>query len=226
MKAGNLIIRKELYALAKGRDPERVSRYFKTEEGSYGAHDRFLGVTVPELRVLSKKYHDLEFADIEILLASQFNEERLLALIILVNRYKKTEGALQKKIYQFYVKNMDAVNNWNLVDLSARDIVGAQLWQEKTFERLNKWINSRNLWYRRIAVVSTHYFILQDHFDTTLQLAEKCFDDTEDLMHKATGWMLREVGKRNRKVLVDFLKEHQHKMPSVMRSYAREHLKS
>lgn len=218
-------IQKELLALAKNRDPQRVSKYFKTTPGSYGAHDRFLGLMVPELRTLAKKYHDLDLTELTQFLDSPFNEIRLFALIILVNRYKKADTPLRKKIYQLYIKHINTINNWNLVDSSARYIIGSYLWETHNFSPLNKWILSKNLWHRRIAIVASHHFILNDHFDETLRLSQLIFNDPEDLMHKATGWMLREVGKRNRKVLVDFLKSHQHKMPAIMRSYAREHLR-
>lgn len=203
--------------------PASVARFFKTGEGEYGAHDQFIGVPNPALRLLAKQWKDLEIAEILRLLNSPINEERLLSLFILIHQYEKGDEQKKEKIYELYLAHSEQVNNWNLVDASARDIVGAHLFEQDK-EILLKLAQSPSLWERRIAIVATWYFIRKDHFEWTIKLAELLLRDKEDLMHKAVGWMLREVGERDENELKKFLNTHALKMPRTMLRYAIEKL--
>ncbi len=209
----------------KQKDPEKalvLQRFFKTGPGDYGEGDKFHGIVVPIIRKFSKEYIDLSMPDLEKLIQSKWHEERLLALLILVLQYQRTkEIKVQKKIYQFYVKHQKFINNWDLVDLTAPHIVGHFLF-DKDRSVLEKWANSNLLWRRRVAILATFYFIRQNQFDDTLKLAKQLLNDKEDLMHKSVGWMLREVGKRDVKVLEHFLQKHLAKMPRTMLRYAIE----
>jgi len=197
--------------------------FFKTGIGEYAAHDKFLGVTVPNLRKISIIYKNLTLEQIENLLSSEYNEERLLALFILVNHYKKNDLIDKEDIYQFYLKNIKYVNNWNLVDASAHLIIGAHL-ENKERDILLKYCTSNDLWERRISIVATWWFIKQNDLAWTFKLAKLLLSDQHDLMHKATGWMLREAGKKNQPMLIDFLTENYKKMPRTMLRYSIEHL--
>lgn len=195
--------------------------YFKTGPGDYAEHDQFLGISVPNLRKIAQQYPDLSLVDLYTLLASAINEERLLALIILVNQYQKADTHTKEKIYQFYRDNLQQVNNWNLVDASAPEIMGAHLFHaDKSL--LIQLANSNNLWERRIAIVSTWYFIRKQSFDDTIRIATLLLQDKADLIHKATGWMLREMGKRDQQQLILFLEKFATKMPRTMLRYAIE----
>ena len=197
-----------------------AKRFFKTKPGQYGAHDQFLGVAVPRLRQIAKHYHALPISDIQKLISSNFNEERLLALLILVDRFRKYEDE-KEMIYYFYLKNIRYVNNWNLVDASAHHIVGAYLFSKnKSF--LIDLAKSKNMWKRRIAIVSTWYFIMHNHFSQTIKIAKILLNDQHDLIHKAVGWMLREMGKRDQNGLIIFLEKHAKIMPRAMLRYAIE----
>jgi 3-methyladenine DNA glycosylase AlkD len=206
--------------------PEAASRFFKTGEGEYGAHDQFIGVPNPVLRSYVKQWKELATPEILRLLSSPINEERLLALFILIHQYQKGNEQKKEAIYQLYLAHIKNVNNWNLVDASARDIMGAYLFGriDKEQEILLTLVQSPNLWERRIAIVSTWYFIRKGQFTWTLKLAELLLNDKEDLMHKAVGWMLREMGDRDVKVLKKFLDTHASKMPRAMLRYAIEKL--
>ena len=203
-------------------DPEKaivLRRFFKTGAGEYGEGDRFLGIKVPELRKLAKKYNNLQLVEIESLIKSLIHEERLTALFILLEQYKKTED--RKSIYDFYVTNMQYVNNWDLVDFTAPHIVGHYLF-DKNRAILKKWSQDKNLWARRISVVSTFYFVRQNDFQDTLDIACNLLNDKEDLIHKAIGWMLREIGKRDLVAEEKFLLQHYKIMPRTMLRYAIE----
>ena len=197
-------------------------RFFKTGIGEYGEGDQFLGIKVPELRKIAKLYQDLNFRDLKSLIQSPWHEERLLSLFILIKQYDQANDENQKTtLYNFYIKNIPFVNNWDLVDLSAPNMVGRHLFnQDKSI--LKKWAKSKNLWERRIAIVSTHCFIRHNLFDHTLKIAKLLLNDSEDLIHKAVGWMLREVGKRNLDVEERFLKQYYKIMPRTMLRYAIE----
>jgi len=194
-----------------------LQRFFKTG----GESDKFLGITVPEQRQLAKTYRELSDNNLKILLASPLHEERLTALLILVLQYKKADALRQKQIYNFYFANITGINNWDLVDLSAPYIVGLYL-LDKDKKFLHKLITAKNLWKRRIAIVATWQFIRNNDFKETLALAEKTLSDKEDLIHKANGWMLREVGKRDFATLDNFLRKHYQNMPRTMLRYAIE----
>lgn len=202
---------------------ERLRRFFKTKPGSYGASDQFLGVPVPELRRVAKAHADLARADLAELLDSPFNEERLVALLILRIQYAKADHEGKREIVDFYLRQIPAINNWNLVDLSAPYILGDFAAQTDT-ALLFPLAASENMWARRIAIVATQALIRKGHYDTTLQLAAQFLNETEDLMHKATGWMLREVGKRDERLLCAFLNQHKNAMPRTMLRHAIERL--
>ncbi len=196
-------------------------RFFKTGKGQYGEGDVFIGITVPDCREIARSFSDLSFEDIDKLLASKIHEERLIALLILVRRFQKGDAKEQAKIFKHYLASTKRINNWDLVDLSADKIVGAYL-LDKPKDILFKLVKSKNIWERRIAIIATFYFIKNKQFDTTLAIAEELLDDTHDLIHKAVGWMLREVGKRSLVVERVFLDKHAHYMPRTMLRYAIE----
>ncbi len=196
-------------------------RFFKTGKGEYGEGDTFLGLTVPQLRIITKKFRDVSRSEIKMLLASEFHEERLAGLLILVDQFQRGDAVEQESIATFYLAQTKAINNWDLVDSSADKILGAFLY-EKDVSILFDLARSHNLWEQRIAIVATYYFIRKNKFDTTLQLAEIFLCHPHDLIHKAVGWMLREVGKRDLQTLEVFLKKHAHTMPRTMLRYAIE----
>ena len=216
-------LRSELELLKKP-DSQPKAIYYKTGPGDYAEHDQFMGVSVPDLRKVAKRYQSLlPFSLLQELLYSPINEERLLALLILVTRYQKGDTDLKQTIFQFYLTHINQVNNWNLVDVSAHWIIGAHLLEEdKTL--LFTLAESTNLWEKRIAIVATWYFIRNNYFECTLKLAEKLLCDNHDLIHKAVGWMLREAGKRNQSILIEFLNHHAYRMPRTMLRYAIERL--
>jgi 3-methyladenine DNA glycosylase AlkD len=198
---------------------ERRTLFFKTKEGEYGEHDRFIGVTVPVLRKIAKSYYNLDVADLSRLITSMFNEERFLALAILIMQYQKVQD--KKFFYNFYLNNIEHVNNWNLVDASAHHIIGAYLW-DKEKDYLFTLTKSEILWERRIAIVATWYFIKNNELDTTFEIAKLLLNDKHDLMHKAVGWMLREAGKKDEKQFIDFLDCYIPQMPRTAVRYAIE----
>jgi 3-methyladenine DNA glycosylase AlkD len=210
-------INKDFAELADPRKAKILSRFFKTGKGEYGEGDVFLGLTVPEQRALSKKYANLPRSDLSKLLNSKIHEKRLTALLIMVAQFENNK----KEIFDFYLKNIDRINNWDLVDLSAPNIVGAYLFDKKRNELYNL-AKSENLWARRISILSTFYFLREHDYSDTIKISEILLFDKHDLIHKATGWMLREMGKRDQKVLVQFLSKHTSKMPRTMLRYAIE----
>ncbi|MBA3751686.1 DNA alkylation repair protein [Candidatus Dependentiae bacterium] len=209
-----------LQQIAQESTPSQA-RFFKTAPGQYAEHDRFLGITVPQLRVIAKNYKTLTLQEIQLLLLSPYNEERLLALFILTDRYKKGSTELQNEIYSFYLANIGQINNWNLVDSSAHLIIGAHLYH-KDKDLLMTLAQSPTMWHRRISIIATWYFIRQNNCEWTYTLSEILLHDTHDLMHKAVGWMLREAGKRDEESLKNFLKKHASTMPRTMLRYALE----
>ena len=210
-----------LQALANPSKAEFLANFFKTGKGQYAEGDRFLGIMVPGIRQLARQYRRLGLADCERLLQSAYNEARLLSLLILVGHYRQGEVGVKNKVYQIYLKNRNRVNNWNLVDGSAPYIVGAHL-LNRDRSLLYELAESRSLWDRRIGMLATFASIRADDFSDTLKLAEQLLGDEHDLMHKACGWMLREVGKRNQSVLEGFLRQHHAAMPRTMLRYAIE----
>ena len=207
-------------------DPRRglfSQRFFKTGRGEYGEGDRFLGLTVPQIRGIAREFAGLPLAEIEKLLESPWHEARLLAVILLANGYRRGDANIRNRIYRLYLRRTDRINNWDLVDVSAPSVVGAHL-LDRSRAPLRKLARSKNLWERRIAIVATQHLIQQRQFDDTLALAQLLLDDEEDLMHKAVGWMLREVGKRDERTLVWFLDNHAGAMPRTALRYAIERL--
>ncbi|MFA6318204.1 MAG: DNA alkylation repair protein [Elusimicrobiota bacterium] len=205
-------------------DPERAAalqRYFKTGKGQYGAGDVFLGVTTPQLKAAVKRYRDLPMPELRRLLASAVHTDRSAGLEIMVSRYQRGDALERGRLYRLYVSSLDRVNNWDLVDCSAPHIIGAHL-RGRGKGILLRWARSPVLWRRRVAVLATLAFIRDGSFGPTLRLARMLLDDREDLMHKAVGWMLREVGKRDQAVLERFLSRHCRRMPRTMLRYAIE----
>ena len=233
-------LKKELQKLADLKKAKILQGFFKTGKGEYGEGDVFLGITVPQSRKIAIKFRNLSFSEIRELLKSKIHEERLIALLILVNNFNvgdektshfaRASRDKQKKIYNFYLKNTKYINNWDLVDLSADKIIGGFLFSKGSFyfaQDINSSIletlaSSKNLWERRIAMIATYYFIKNNKFKEALQIAEILRSDKHDLIQKAVGWMLREVGKRDLKVEIGFLNEHYKKMPRTMLRYAIE----
>lgn len=212
---------RHLEQLADASVAAQQSRYFKTGKGEYGEGDIFAGIRVPDLRKLARQYKQISFPVIDKLLHSKIHEYRLLALILMIALYGKSTEAQQKQIYQYYLDNRAYINNWDLVDISAKNIIGHYLFKRKR-KPLFMLLKSKSLWDRRIAVLSTFYFINQNDFADSLLMAKGLLSDKEDLMHKAVGWMLREIGKRDRDVEEQFLLQHYQSMPRTMLRYAIE----
>lgn len=214
-------IQQELEALGNSENAAFLQKFFKTGVGEYGAGDVFRGVRVPVVRSLARKYRSLSLIETEKLLRSPFHEDRLLALVLLVRSFEKGDEETRKIVYDLYLANARFVNNWDLVDASAPNIVGSYL-QDKNRQPLYALARSSDLWERRIAVMATFYFIRQNDFADALRIAEILLEDREDLIHKATGWMLREVGKRDAEAEKKFLRAFYQKMPRTMLRYAIE----
>lgn len=217
------VIRRELRRVAYKDKAHLYASFFKTGKGEYGEGDIFIGVTVPKQRVIAKKYAALPLAEISLLLKSSCHEERLTALIMLVGQYKKADPFVQKQIYNFYLAHTKSINNWDLVDLSAHAILGEYLVSGDR-KILYVLARSKNVWSRRIAIIATAAFIRRGDFADTLAIAEILLNDKHDLIHKAVGWMLREVGKRNQQVLEEFLIKHISAIPRTTLRYAIERL--
>jgi len=216
-------INTRLEALADLPTSEILRRFFKTGPGEYGEGDRFRGIRVPVLRKLCREFRHAGVEVISELLDSPWHEDRMLALLLLIERYRASSESGREELYDFYCSRSDRVNNWDLVDVSCPHIVGHHL-QARDRSPLYRFIESPNLWKRRIAIVSTFHFIRNDDFGDTLDLAERLLTDPEELLHKATGWMLREVGKRSQSQLEAFLERHATVMPRTALRYAIERL--
>ncbi|TGM74612.1 DNA alkylation repair protein [Leptospira bouyouniensis] len=215
--------------LKKLKDPKKAKffpRFFKSGPGEYGEGDVFLGITVPNQRIIAKKYaHSLDLKDLQILMTSPYHEVRLTTLLILVHQYqtKNIEESKKEKIVKFYLNNTKYINNWDLVDASADKILG-EYYFEKDKSFITKLRNSNDLWENRIAILTTFYWIRKGLFTETISLCEYFLNHPHDLIHKATGWMLREIGKRDLEILKKFLKSHVTQMPRTMLRYAIEKL--
>lgn len=207
--------------LANPSKAKILQRFFKTAPGQYGAGDIFLGLTVPQQRTLAKKYIDLKLADIQKLLNNKIHEYRLIALLILVEQYQQANKIKQQKIFNFYLKNTQRVNNWDLVDLTAPKIVGNYL-LNKNKKILYHLAQSKNLWKKRIAIVATYEFIKNNKLTQTIKISQLLLKDGHDLIHKASGWMLRELGKRNQQLLEKFLTKNIGQLPRTTLRYAIE----
>lgn len=216
-------LRNDLQRIKNQEKAKILARFFKTGKGEYGEGDIFIGLMVPDSRKVAVKYKDMPLNDIKILLKSKIHEERLIALLMLVHNYKNGNTAEKEKIYNFYLKNTKLINNWDLVDLTADKIVGAHL-LDKDKSILYKLAKSNNIWERRIAIISTFYFIRNNKFDDTFEISRLLLNDKHDLIHKAVGWMLRELGKRNQMEEEKFLRKYYKNMPRTMLRYAIERL--
>jgi 3-methyladenine DNA glycosylase AlkD len=214
-------IQKELRTLASADTATILQGFFKTGKGQYGEGDIFLGIKVPVLRALAKQHRNAKLEAIQTLLDSKYHEERLFALLLLMQFYQQADEAQQQTAYDLYLGNTHRINNWDLVDVSAPHIVGRHL-QGRPRNVLLTLARSSSLWERRIAIVSTFHFIRMNDFGDTLRIAEALLGDGHDLMHKAVGWMLREVGKRDLVAEEDFLLQHYSSMPRTMLRYAIE----
>ncbi|MBW1984764.1 MAG: DNA alkylation repair protein [Deltaproteobacteria bacterium] len=214
-------IQAKLKKLSSKEKAKILQRFFKTGPGEYGEGDIFIGVKVPELRQVAKEYIDISLKECGRLLSSKIHEERMLALLILIKKFTSGNETVKKRIYQFYIRKTKYINNWDLVDLSAPHIAGAYL-INRSKKELHALAKSKNLWERRIAIISTFNFIKSNQFSETIKISKTLLADNEDLMHKAVGWMLREIGKRDLKAEEAFLKEHYKTMPRTMLRYAIE----
>jgi 3-methyladenine DNA glycosylase AlkD len=200
-----------------------LQRFFKTAPGEYGAGDRFLGLTMPEVRRLARQYADTSLAQLERLLESPWHEVRMLALVIMVQQFRRADEEMREALYRVYLRRTDRINNWDLVDVTAPGVVGAYL-LSRPRSVLRRLARSANVWERRIAIISTFAFLRAgDHADS-LALATMLLHDSHDLIHKAVGWTLREVGKHDERVLRQFLDRHSPSMPRTMLRYAIERL--
>jgi 3-methyladenine DNA glycosylase AlkD len=214
-------IKKDLEDLSDPAKAEFLPRFFKTLPGGYAEGDIFIGVTVPNIRTVARRYLDLPISQLKSLLHSCIHEHRLTALLILVDKFTKADAAGREKIVRFYLDNLKYVNNWDLVDLSADKILGAYLF-DKDRTILYELCDSGHLWSQRVSIISTFFFIRKGQFEDTFQLAERLLAHKHDLIHKAVGWMLREAGKRDKKAEERFLKNHYQAMPRTMLRYAIE----
>ena len=214
-------IKSDLLQLSNSVRAKKLSSFFKTGKGQYGEGDIFLGISVHEQRRVAKKYIDFSIDSLKELLRSKIHEHRLTALLILVFKYDKADDFGKEEIFSFYIKNIDSINNWDLVDLSAPKIVGAYLFN-KDRSILFKFAESKNLWKRRISILSTFYFIKHDDFKDALSISKILLHDEHDLIHKAVGWMLREIGKRDQESEERFLSKYSIEMPRTMLRYAIE----
>ena len=211
-------------ALRAAADPEKarvLQGFFKTGPGQYGEGDRFLGINVPALRKFAREFQSLSLADVTGLLQGSWHEERVLALFILVRQYERGDEKTRDAIYRLYLASTERINNWDLVDGSAPYIVGPHL-RERSRAPLYKLAKSKSLWERRIAILATFHFIKHNDYDDAIRIAEILLHDDHDLIHKAAGWMLREIGNRDRAVEEAFLRKHAAQMPRTMLRYAIE----
>lgn len=217
-------VRQELIALGNAQKAEHAKYFFKTGKGQYGEGDRFIGCAVPDTRQVAKKNKNLPLSEVQLLLDDELHDCRLCALVILTLRFKKASDEEQKLLVDFYLANTHRVNNWDLVDISAYHILGEWLKDKKDRSVLYQLAKSESLWEQRIAVISTMTFIKMNDFADALQLSERFLSHPHDLIHKACGWMLREVGKRNETVLTNFLEQFAGQMPRTMLRYSIEKL--
>ena len=213
--------KQQLKRAGNKKTAETLQWFFKTRKGEYGEGDKFLGIKVPKIREIAKKNKDLTFEETQEALKSKFHEERLCALLILVDRYSKSGEKTKEKIAKFYLDNTKYINNWDLVDLTAPKILGKHL-LNRNRKILFKFAVSNSLWERRISILATFWFIREKQYSDSLKIAKMLLNDEHDLIHKAVGWMLREIGKRDLETEEKFLKKHYKKMPRTMLRYSIE----
>jgi 3-methyladenine DNA glycosylase AlkD len=214
-------LRRDIRALGSPERAKHSLRFFRTGPGEYGEGDKFFGLSVPEMRAIAKQHRDLAHEEVLELLQSPWHEDRLVALLLLVDGYKRGDDNQRQRIHRAYLANTRRINNWDLVDMSAGQVVGGHL-DAAEISLLEKLARSKDLWERRIAIVATFHFIKERQLTPTLRIAGMLLHDTHDLIHKAVGWMLREVGKKDRAVLDAFLAKHYREMPRTMLRYAIE----
>ena len=217
------IVARRLKACANPTRARLLLRFFKTGPGQYGEGDRFLGLTLPQVRNIAREFHALPLPEIEALLESPWHEARCAAGVILTRQYASADARGRTEIHRAYLRRTDCINNWDLVDLTAPVIVGTHL-LNRSRSVLRRLARSKSLWERRIAIVATFAFIRESQFDDTFEIAEILLKDRHDLIHKAVGWMLREVGKRDEGALRRFLDRHAATMPRTALRYAIERL--
>ncbi|MBM3283575.1 DNA alkylation repair protein [Candidatus Gottesmanbacteria bacterium] len=210
-------LQKELRSLSDQKRARSLAWFFKTGKGDYGEGDKFIGITMPDIHKIARRYQSLGIPDLEKLVSSDIHEERMTALIIMTLKYPKEK----EKFYKLYLKNRKYINNWDLVDVTCGRIVGDYL-LDQSRDILYKFARSRNLWEKRIAIISTAMFIRHNDFLDTLKIAEILMKDRHDLIHKAVGWMLREIGKKDKKTEESFLNKNYKEMPRTMLRYAIE----
>ncbi|MGD9108398.1 MAG: DNA alkylation repair protein [Gammaproteobacteria bacterium] len=215
-------LKKEIRSHKNAEQAKNLEWFFKTGKGEYGEGDKFLGIKNPVIRKTIKNYFAIDLPDLDSIIQSKFHEERLAALLILVRKYQKAKTAQEQiVIHRYYCNNMQYVNNWDLVDLSAPTVIGQHLF-ERDRKILYQWAKSKNLWCKRIAMLATFYFIRNNDFKDAFEIAEILLQDKHDLIHKAVGWMLREAGKRDLSAEEKFLQKHYKIMPRTMLRYAIE----
>jgi len=214
-------LKKEIKKAAKPADAVILQRFFKTGKREYGEGDKFVGIKVPVLRAIAKTFYLLQLNDLQELIVSPVHEERMISLFILIHQFTKADDKQKEKIFKFYLKNTKTINNWDLVDLSAPQIVGGYL-LDKERSILYKLAVSKSLWERRISMLATFTFVKAGNFNDTIEIAKILLADKHDLIQKAVGWMLREIGKRDMETEEEFLKEYCKVMPRTMLRYAVE----
>ena len=216
-------LKKDLRKFERPEKAKILTRFFKTGKGEYAEGDQFLGLKTDETRSVAARYKDIGYEDVEKLLASPIHEERMVAVMILVGRFKKGSIDIKKEVYELFISNISGINNWDLVDVSVPHIIGGYLYLSKGKRNiLYDFAESHNLWKKRIAIMSTFYFVREKDFKDTLEISKILLNDKHNLIHKAVGWMLREIGNRNLSIEEKFLKTRYQKMPRTMLRYAIE----
>ncbi len=216
-------LRKEMEECSNEEKAKLYQRFFKTGPGQYGEGDVFMGLTMPETRAISSKYTEMPIEEVQELLNSEIHEHRMSALLIVIQKYRKANKEEKRKLYEFYLKNMSRINNWDLIDVTASHVVGDFLFNNKEEkEMLYKLAKSNDLWEKRISVISTFRFIKENEFEDSINISEILLNDKHDLIHKAVGWMLREIGKKDQEIEEEFLRKYHKTMPRTMLRYSLE----
>ena len=215
------LVKKDLRKFINEEKRDFFPKFFKTGKGEYGEGDKFLGVVMPDITNVAKKYSNLKKEEIEKLLYSPWHEERMCGWVIVLNNFDKSDK--KDEWYKFTIKNIKQLNGWDLVDKIAPNIIGKYLVNQDQ-KQILEWSNNNSLWIRRIAILASWSRIKKNEFNLTLKLAKIYINDTEDLIHKATGWMLREIGKRDEEILLSFMEKNHKNMPRIMVSYALEQI--